>query len=307
MNEALQKHIAECEKKYGQAPSLEVLNQWIGEFVQKRNSTGLPHFEGYSPQDMFAIIHGLWEVGSPVKMRKLSEEDLSSIPLFRQVKCIVDILLRDGQIKLTATKAIPPKIVRDVYELGIRDWMIEDGVSKLSKETDSESVMLVHVMLKIMKIVKEQKGVMTLTKTGEKIAKDSQKLFEELLRSFTCSFNFAYFDGYGNEYVGGMASGFSLILVSKYGSEKRSYKFYSEKYFKAFPDLLKGFDARYSTIQEQGAHCYSLRTFERFMLHFGLVEIEKTKHPENETYIAKTPLFDKVIEVLLPKIKIDYK
>ena len=46
INEELQKHITECEKKYGPAPSLEVLNQWIGEFMQKLNNTGLPQFEG---------------------------------------------------------------------------------------------------------------------------------------------------------------------------------------------------------------------------------------------------------------------
>ena len=32
-----------------------------------------------------------------------------------------------------------------------------------------------------MKIIKEQKGVMTFTKSGEMIAKNNQKLFEELL------------------------------------------------------------------------------------------------------------------------------
>lgn len=301
MNEELQKYITECEKKYGSAPSLEVLNQWIGEFMQKRNSTALPQLEGYSPTDMFAIIHELWGISSPVKMRKLSEEELNTIPLFCQVKYITGILHKEGKIKLTATKAIPPKIVKEVYELGVRDWMIDEGISKLTKEADSQSVILTHIMLKVMKIIKEQKGIMTLTKNGEKIAKDNQKLFEELLWSFTCRFNFAYFDGYGNESVGGMASGFSLILLSKYGNQKRSYKFYAEKYFKVLPDLLKGFDNQYSTVEEQGVRCYSLRTFERFMLHFGLIEIEKTNYPENEIYITKSQLFDKMIQVSPPK------
>lgn len=84
-----------------------------------------------------------------------------------------------------------------------------------------------------------------------------------------------------------MVSGFSLILLSKYGNQKRSYRFYAEKYFKAFPDLMKGFDNQYGTVEEQGAFCCSIRTFERFMLHLGLIEIEKTKHPESETYITK--------------------
>lgn len=295
MDEELQRYIAECEKKYGPATSIELLNQWIGEFMQKRNSAPLSQFEGYSPNHMFAIIHGLWGIGSPVKMKRLSEEDLNTIPLFRQIKYITDTLLCEGKIKLTATKAIPPKIVKEVYELGVRDELIEAGISKLTKELDSQAVILTHIMLKIMKVIKEQKGVMTLTKNGERFAKDSNKLFQELLWNFTCRYNFSYLDGYGNEPVGGMGSGFSFILLSKYGDQKRSYKFYAEKYFQAFPDLLKGFTREYCTIEEQGANCYSLRTFERFMLHFGLVEIEKTKYPESEVYIKKTPLFDKMI------------
>lgn len=297
MNEELQKYIAECEKKYGHTPSIEIINQWIGEFVQNRNSTALSQFEGYSPNEMFALIHGLWDADSPVKMRRLIEEDLNNIPLFRQVKHITDILLCEGKIKLTATNAIPPKIVKEVYELGIGDELIDSGILKLTKELDSQTVILTHIMLKIMKIIKEQKGVMTLTKKGEKIAKDSNKLFQELLWNFTCSYNFAYFDGYNNEQVGGMGCGFSFILLSMYGDQKRSYKFYAEKYFKAFPELLNGFTRKYHTIEEQGAHCYSLRTFERFMIHFGLVEIEKTKYPESEVYITKTHLFDKLIDV----------
>lgn len=301
INEELQKHITECEKKYGPAPSLDVLNLWIGEYMQKRNSSALAQFDGYSPNEMFAIIHGLWGAGSPVQMRKLSEEDLSIIPLFCQVKHITDILLKEGKIKLTATKAIPPKIVKEVYELGVREWMIDEGHSKLMKETDSQSVILTHIMLKLMKITKEQKGAMTLTKSGEKIAKDSQMLFEELLLSFTCRFNFAYFDGHESESIGGMANGFSLILLSKYGDQKRASKFYAEKYFKAFPDLLKNFHDLYCPAEELGARCYSIRTFERFMLHFGLIEIEKIKHPENEVYITKSQLFDKMIQVSPPK------
>lgn len=301
INEELQKHITECEKKYGPAPSLEVLNQWIGEFMQKLNNTGLPQFEGYSSTEMFTIIHGLWNENSPVQMRELSEQDFNAIPLFCQIKYITDVLHREGKIKLTSTKAIPPKFVKEMYELGVRDWMIEEGYSKLRKEGDSQSVVLTHILLKLMKIIKEQKGVMTFTKSGEMIAKNNQKLFEELLMTFTNKFNFAYFDGYENESIGGMASGFSFILLSKYGIEKRSYKFYAEKYFKAFPDLLKGFDSNYSTIKEQGARCFSLRTFERFMLHFGLIEFEETKHPENEIYITKSQLFDKIIQVIPPK------
>ena len=95
-----------------------------------------------------------------------------------------------------------------------------------------------------------------------------------------------------------MANGFSLILVSKYGGQKRSYKFYADKYFKAFPDLLKNYDVDYGTIEENSARCYSVRTFERYMLYFGLIEVEAENRYDSEINIRKTPLFDKVIEIV---------
>ena len=115
---------------------------------------------------------------------------------------------------------------------------------------------------------------------------------------FTCQYNFAYFDGYENETIGQLANGFSLILVSKYGNQKRSYRFFADKYFKAFPDLLKNDDLNYFPTEKSSAQCYSLRTFERYMLYFGLIEIEQTKYPEQEIYILKSPLFDRVIEIV---------
>ena len=99
-----------------------------------------------------------------------------------------------------------------------------------------------------------------------------------------------------------MANGFSLILIAKYGGQKRSYKFYADKYFKAFPDLLRNYEVNYNTIEKHSAQCYSVRTFERYMLYFGLIEIEKTKYPEQKIYITRTPLFDRVISISLPNI-----
>jgi len=45
---------------------------------------------------------------------------------------------------------------------------------------------------------------------------------------------------------------------------------------------------------------YSLRTFNRFLRYFGLIEIDSSKTRKTPKYIIKTELFDKLIKVIPP-------
>ncbi len=96
--------------------------------------------------------------------------------------------------------------------LGYPEYTIEKGISKLSKETDSESVQLVHILLKLSRIVKEQKHVMTLTKNGQKIALDDAQLIRELMLSFSLKYNLGYYDGYPSKTIGGLCYSIRVFL-----------------------------------------------------------------------------------------------
>ena len=114
----------------------------------------------------------------------------------------------------------------------------------------------------------------------------------------TQKFNWAYYDNYEEEQLGQLGYGFSLMLISKYGIQKRLDSFYAEKYLKAFPQFLESITPIYGTIEDYASNCYSIRTFERFLCYFGLVEIEKqNKIFDRKIFITKTKLFDKLIKV----------
>jgi len=253
--------------------------------------------EGYSQTEMFRIINSLWKDDSIIKLKELNDIDLSYIPIFRQVKFVIDYLISYEEIKLTLTKALPTNLVKEIYSLGVIDDYLEFRMPKQLKEKDSMTVEIVHVLLKIMKLTKERNGIMTLTKKGKCISQNNVELLNLLLFAYTYFLNITYFDGYENYSIGVYAIGFSFLLVSKYGDEKRLSTFYAEKYFKAFPHLCNCIESRYSNIIDRVDRCYSLRTFERFMLQFGIIEIEKTKYPDSKTYIKKSALFDKMFQV----------
>ncbi|MEX2404025.1 MAG: hypothetical protein WD625_07820, partial [Balneolales bacterium] len=139
-------------------------------------------------------------------------------------------------------------------------------------------------------------GKLSLTKKADKLLDDKQNLLRLLFDTFASKFNWAYFDGFGQNNIGQLGFGFTLVLLSKYGNKKRPDSFYAEKYFTAFPELLQTVESNvYSTREDDAFRCYSLRTFSRFLAYFGLIEVDRYKSFGSEADITKRALFDKFI------------
>lgn len=244
---------------------------------------------------MHHILYLPFESANPINLQKLADSDYDKIPMYRQVKFLLDLIKESGEIKLTAKGFLPTKIVKDIYAQGfIKQEKFESGIYKLYKESDSMSINLTRLLLELSGLTKKRNGKLSLTKNGEKILSDNQKLFESIFITMIEKFSWAYFDGYEDKQLGQFGIGFSLILISKYGTEKRLNKFYSEKYLKAFPHFAG----------QSAANCHSIRTFDRFLDYFGLIEIEPLGKGWNpDKFITKTELFDKLIKVQAHKGK----
>ncbi len=297
----LQEYIDRMQAK-GITPTMEDLNLKMGEFFRTQNNSPRPDLEGYSSIEMHKILHFTFDADSPIRFNRLDSHEYAQIPILRQVKRLAEIIAQNGQIKLTTAGYLPIKIVQELYPLGAPDEMIENGISKLGKEADCTPVHLVRLLTEVSGITKKRKGILSLTAAGTKNITDDSKLFDSILKGFCQKFNWHYFDNYSdNEQsgtIGQLGFGFSLILLSKYGNTERSERYYADKYFKAFPMLLETVHPTYGTVQDYCFNCYCLRTFERFLYQFGLVEIKKGKRIlQEETCIKKTPLFDRLISI----------
>jgi hypothetical protein len=275
------------------------LQKHIDQVMNEQNNREIPEFEGYSPFEMHHILHFTFEPNSPINLQNLADSDCLKCPMFNLVKYFLDLVKSKGEIKLTAKGFLPTKIVQDIYNQGfLEEYQFSSGISKLYKESDSLTVNLTRLLSELAGLTKKRNGKISLTKTGEKIASDNQKLFDLIFKTMTQKFSWAYYDHYENEQIGQFGFGFSLILLSKYGAEKQLDNFYSDKYIKAFPQFLESINPTYGTIEEYAGNCYSVRTFERFMHFFGLVKIEKEgKMLDRMKFIIKTELFDKLIKV----------
>jgi hypothetical protein len=270
----------------------------IEKHINKINHMATADFEGLSPIEMDNLLYNTFEKGSPVQLRKLNDEDYASIPILNQILYFADIIQKAGEIKLTAKGYLPTKMVADLYYKGfLKDVMIETGINKLYKETDSNVVNLIRLLAELMSLTKKRNGKLSLTKSGEKLIEDKEKLLKLIFKTFGERFKWAYYDGYGDNFIGQLGYGFTLLLLSKYGHKKRINFFYAAKYFKAFPLLLSNMgDYRYNLIRD-AENCYSIRSFERFLYYFGLIEMDKDSPIlAKRIYIKKTKVFDKLIK-----------
>ncbi|MFO7616247.1 MAG: hypothetical protein R6V75_03270 [Bacteroidales bacterium] len=265
--------------------------------IREHNTTGMPDFEGYSPQEMRFILYDTFGPESPIQFTKMAAADYGRVPMLNQVKYLLHLIRAGGEIKLTTKGYLPTKIVKEIYGQGfLKDEYIENGIAKLYKETDSMSINLTHILLKLAGLVKKRNEKLSLTKNALDILGDDDALLRLIFLTFAQRFNWAYYDGYGEEKIGQLGYGFSLILLSKYGNEKRLDSFYAEKYFRALPVLLNLLEPTYDTLEAYAARCYSLRTFDRFLVYFGLIDIcMEGDWTDRKKYIAKTALLDQFI------------
>ncbi|MFW6222654.1 MAG: hypothetical protein ACOC3T_03480 [Bacteroidota bacterium] len=282
---------------------LNELQQHLNKIMREENTKPRASFQGYSSSEMNHILYDTFGDNSPIQIKKINDTDYQRIPIFRLVSHLMNILLEQKELKLTQKGYLPVKIVSELYfSNDIEEKYIKVGLNKLNKETDSAHIRLTHILLKISGLAKKRNNKLSLTNKGKKALTDKHELFTIILNAFTKKFNWAYLDGYGENQIGQLGYGFSLILLSFYGLKERDVSFYGKKYFEAFPQLLRKITSTYISVQQYAENCYAFRTFEHFMKFFGLVNLrEEGNFWEKKMYVSKAEVFDKLFNILPPK------
>jgi len=281
----------------------EDLQKHLERIVHEQNNRPRPEFDGYSSSEMHAILHFTFEEISPISFQKLDAADHRKIPILNQIKYLANMIKEAGEIKLTKLGFLPTDLVADIYAQGfIKDGYVERRKVKQLKEGDVTSITLSRILLTISGLVKKRSNKLSLTKQGLETIQNDGDLVQLIMKTYGLKFNWAYFDGYGENGIGQIRFGFSLILLSRYGHEWQRDRFYAQKYFRAFPDLLNVPDSLYGDSIVECEDCYSYRFFENFMTYFGLVDINSEgEFLRKNLSVIKTDLFDKLIKVEWPK------
>ena len=240
------------------------------------------NFLGLTPTEVEYLLYDTFSERSILKFSNdLDDSTLDQIPLFRIAEEYLKIIQRDNQIKLTPLGALPRKIMVELYDKRILlDEHIESGLIKLWKEQDCISIANARFTTELAGLVRKANGKLNLTKKSVKLLQVENRiqLFKVFFQAFTEKLLWGSNDGYPDKTVGQLGWAFSVYMLMKFGNQANTTDFYAEKYLKAFPNFITFFKPGYSTPERQCAHCYGIRTFNRFLLWFGFVTVERQKH-----------------------------
>ncbi len=293
--------IAEIAKGFD--GSLDELNERIKRAVEEQNRAPHQNFAGLSSEEMHYLLYYPLEENSPVRLRpNIADEILEKIAFLRLVEELLKIVKRDGAIKLTAKlETLPRKVLVELYDHHfISHWPIDDASLILRHEDDWSVMGSLHAVVCISHLVRKIHGKLVLTKLGEKMLSPTHRaeLFRLVLNAFTREFNWAYNDFYPDFLLCRDAFGFSVYLVARLGKNETHKNLYAEKFLTAFPMSLEDFQtASYGTPEGNFRSCYTLRTFDRFLEWFNLVEVRhdaKTDWKYHKSLVKKSKLMDAV-------------
>jgi hypothetical protein len=222
-----------------------------------------------------------------VKVKELGEEAIGKIPLYAQCSYLLRLLNETG-VKLTAVGNLPPKIVKEMYALGVPERLIDCGISKLRVETDSSTVQLARITLRECGLLKVRYRDMTITKKGMAVVQNPNGLLREIIKFVLCDFNTAYFDRIENQEIGNIGRLFSLWLLHLYGDEWHDGYFYAQEYFRLF------------TMPDCDSDIYCIRIMERLFYYLGVVELRYGTKSWLLSEVRRSALLDTLFDFVQP-------
>jgi len=302
LEEQFKTRIAKLTKNF-EGGSLDELNAKIENVVESHNRMPRYQFAGLSPDEMFRLLYYPLEQGSPVLFRKsISDAALDKIGFLRLVEELLKIIERDGYVKLTEKLgALPRRALVELHDHHFVDhWPIDEGHFKLRIQDDSPVMGALHTVVRASGLVRKYQGRLVLTKLGDKMLSPEfrQQLFETVFFTFARKFNWAYNDGYPDFPLCQSAFGFSLYLVAKLGARETHKDFYAHKFLTAFPDSLEEFEGdQWSTPERSFKRCYRVRTFDRFLEWFNLVDVRPHEDDEmrEKSLVKKSAIMDEIL------------
>ena len=95
----------------------------IDKIMHEQNNRSIFEFEGYSPFEMQYILYDAFGEKSPIQLTEVTESDYKTIPILNQARFLIEVLYKQGEIKLTSKGFFcPPKLCQRYTEVSREFW-----------------------------------------------------------------------------------------------------------------------------------------------------------------------------------------
>jgi len=281
--------------------SLEEVQAVVDKFYETKNNASQPEFLGFSPSQMYRILHRpLEEISDIVHFDTEFDSDLLlSIPVVKNSFIFLQTMADMRRVKATSKGNLSLAFVKTVFNAIRFDSPMKRQL--ITSEESTEIFYLRHFLV-LCGWVKKQKGYFSLTKKGEKIVDKgfNGDAYFHLFQRFTRKYNWGFADGYPEAWIIQGSYIFSLYLVHQLATDLTDSQELADKFVDAYPMALEDFVEKdsYGTPEDELSRCFSIRFLERFCLYFGLIEIKREKIDNSwreKLYIKKSNFYDKFV------------
>jgi len=281
--------------------SLEELQSVLDTHNAMTNHAPSEDFHGLSADQMYRFLHLPFEspelITFPWKLT--TEPDSKAAFLLSQLLAGIG----EQGTKLTATGNLGRKFCQDVGARYYERYPDNHFSAKLkiTSETMLEPLNTIRLTAQCAGLLRKYKGKMLLTKKCKKALAggDLKELYPMLFQGYCQKFNWGYRDGYEEIHIIQQSFAFLLFILGKYGDTWRAATFYSDIFQNAFPIAIEDVSASpYSEPEETLQTCFILRSLNRFVDFFGLVELERTSTDplKEQSQIRATALLDEMVQ-----------
>lgn len=261
--------------------SKEAFEAFVDAFFTERNAAPIEDFDGLSSSAMTRLLHDPFGDASPLVIADVPR----SVPRSSLLHLVLDLAdaLGDDGLRATERGNLPR-----AYVLGAVDrfraagWHLPDYV-QVRNEHDFGALSVARFVARAAGLVTLRNRRWSLTRAYRTTLARSgvAGVYAALFRAFVQKYAWNSADRYADLAIVQTSWAYSLLLLLRYGAEPRDGAYYAERFVRAFPMTLD--EAAASLEQrpwsrsplEYVTHAFELRTFERFAVPLGLVEVER--------------------------------
>lgn len=262
----------------------------------ERNTRPLKEFLGLSASQMSDLLNQPLE---SLKFVTFNEQWLPKHPVALELFISLAEAIGEEGIKATNRGNIPVKICMEVLANTPRLRFLKP--IRIRSETKFKELYSVRTMGETAGLIERSESRFILTERGHELMQPDRKaeLFHTMFKTYATRYNWGFPDNFPEADLIQTGWLFSLYCLTLFGSELRHNRFYSEKFFEAFPMALNEFHAGGEfTGEQQFQNCYNLRFFLRFANFWGIIHLHMREHPYSKwpIYEIKAPDINNLIQ-----------
>lgn len=282
--------------------SREDMQAFIDVFMQQKNNQPIDDFQGLSSEQVHRLLHFPFDSPDLFLFSERVAHEIEA-PVLSLVRYIVEAI-DDKGLKLTARGNLPQKLCKEAAK-DFLGSIPEDDIfhrMRVNKEEDFFDLHVARLLLELAGFLRKSKGRLFLTKKYQSQAAGVGVvgIYPTLLQYYCQTFNWGYWDHHEDINFIQQSALFSLYLLKRYGDHWQPFSLYEDGFIQAFPAVLVGVEeSAYWSAEDTVRHCYSMRALERFLVYFGLAEVEKIRRERPFAYdfrIRALPLLDEVLQ-----------